>query len=179
MATATMHIPGTVSRHRFMVGVMGGIGAVIAFVYLGLIVRYLYPKAGGTTPPLKVKLTAGGVSDPQSGGYHPFANGVAGPIMYPMTEDRSVVVGVFVEKKDATGPLSPANLRVIEQTCTHLGCPVAWAPADNLFECPCHGSQFYRDAAVHRGPALKPLMQHDFSFAGDTLTIRERKAQPA
>jgi Rieske Fe-S protein len=176
MAAAVTHLHGTVNRNRFMLGVMGGIGAVIGLFYLGSIVRYLYPKAGGDTPPLNVKLAADGVTDTQSGGYHSFKNGVAGPIIYPMSEDQSVVVGVFVEKKAVAGPLSATNLMVVEQTCTHLGCPVAWTPADNLFECPCHGSAFNRDASVHRGPALLPLMQHEFTLAGDTLTIGKRTA---
>jgi Rieske Fe-S protein len=176
MATTMTRTRGTVSRDRFMIGVMGGIGAVIALFYLGTIVRFLYPKNAGATPPLKLKLSADGVTEPRSGSYHAFKKGVAGPVFYPMTEDRSVVVGIFVEKKDAAGALTAGNLRVAEQTCTHLGCPVAWVALDNLYECPCHGSEFNRDLSVHHGPALKPLMEHKFTLDGDALTIRERTA---
>jgi len=174
MATVAEQRGGAISRHRFMVWTIGFISATISLAYLGTIVRYLYPKNAGNTPPMKAKLTPGGVIDPHSGGLHRFENGVAGPLMYPMTEDSSVVVGVFVEKKDPSGPLTAQNLLIAEQTCTHLGCPVNWVPGDNKYECPCHGSQFRRDLSVAHGPALRPLMHHEFALEGETLTIGKR-----
>ena len=175
MQTTLTTGPRRVSRSRFMLAVLGGTSAAIGLVYGGVILRYLYPSAGGTTPPLRVKIDPAGITDPQSGAHLAFANGVAGPIYYPTVADKSVVVGVFVGKEDAAGPLSPANVRVIEETCTHLGCPVAWVPGDNRFECPCHGSQFNRDRSVYRGPAQQPLWAHGFSLSEDELTILGRQ----
>jgi Rieske Fe-S protein len=54
--------------------------------------------------------------------------------------------------KDASGAVS-----VFATNCSHLGCSVAWTPADNLFECPCHGSRFNIDGQVAHGPAVYPL----------------------
>lgn len=45
----------------------------------------------------------------------------------------------------------------LNAVCTHLGCVVPWAPANNKFMCPCHGSQYSPDGAVVRGPAPLPL----------------------
>jgi Rieske Fe-S protein len=174
MATRAAPLPGAISRQRFMVGAIGLVGTVIGLIYLGIIVRYLYPKGGSATPPLRVKVSDAGVFHPESRAFMPFRNGVAGPINYAMNEAGSTIVGVFVEKKDPSGPLTAANLRVPEQTCTHLGCPVPWVAQDNQFECPCHGSIFRRDLSVKHGPAPRPLMQHKFTLEGDTLTILER-----
>jgi Rieske Fe-S protein len=173
MATRAAQPADTVSRNRFMLTVLGGIGTAIGVFYVASILRYLYP-SGANTPHLTVSLNDQGVVDPTSGTLLPFKNGVAGPFEYPMVADKSVVVGVFVEKISAGGPLATDNLRVVEQTCTHLGCPVSWVATDNRFECPCHGSQFNRDLSVYHGPAADPLHTHAFDLSGSNLTIMGR-----
>ncbi len=171
MAATAAKAPETVSRNRFMLGVLTVGGAAIALTYVGVIVRYLYPKSS-ETPPLKVSLSEAGVVDPGgSGATLPFDNGVAGPFFYPTVPNKSVVVGMFIEKIKASGPIAADNIRAVEQTCTHLGCPVAWVGADNRFECPCHGSQFNRDLSVYHGPAEDPLWHHDFTLAPDGSSI--------
>jgi menaquinol-cytochrome c reductase iron-sulfur subunit len=44
--------------------------------------------------------------------------------------------------------------------CTHLGCPVRWMPAAELFLCPCHGGVYYKDGTVAAGPPPKPLTRY-------------------
>jgi len=44
--------------------------------------------------------------------------------------------------------------------CTHLGCPIRWLPAANLFMCPCHGGVYYSDGTVASGPPPRPLFQY-------------------
>jgi len=172
----------TVTRNRFMIGVLGGVSALIGLFYVFVAFFGEYPN-NTASPPLPVDINDQGVTD-SSGTFYPFGkdssgldhNGVAGPFNYPTIADRSVVVGVFVEKIDAGGPIAASNLRVVEQTCTHLGCPVNWVPSDNRFECPCHGSQFRRDLSVYHGPAADPLHQHDFVLQPGRLTIEGRKS---
>jgi Rieske Fe-S protein len=175
MAIRAAQPANTVSRNRFMVTVLGGIGTAIGVFYVATLLRYLYP-SGSNTPHLTVALNDQGVTDPNSGSLLPFQNGVAGPFEYPTVPDRSVVVGVYVEKISASGPLAANNLRIVEQTCTHLGCPVSWVAGDNRFECPCHGSQFHRDLSVAHGPAAAPLHTHAFDLAGNKLTILGRNS---
>jgi Rieske Fe-S protein len=158
-----------------MLATLGGIGTAIGVFYVAVILRYLYPN-GANTPRLTVKVNDTGVTDPNSGSLLPFKNGVAGPFEYPMLADKSVVVGVFVEKISASGPLATDNLRIVEQTCTHLGCPVSWVASDNRFECPCHGSQFNRNLTVYHGPADQPLHTHAFDLSGNSLTIMGRNS---
>src|SRR5579863_6072406 len=100
MAATAAKAPGSMSRNAFMLGVLTLGGTAIGVFYVGVILRYLYPKNAGDTPPLKVTLSDAGVTVPSTNSQYAFQNGVAGPIVYPTTTDGSVVVGVFVAKKD-------------------------------------------------------------------------------
>jgi Rieske Fe-S protein len=56
-------------------------------------------------------------------------------------------------------------LMAFDDRCTHLGCRQKWNPARELFECPCHGSEFDVAGNVKRGPATKPMPR---LFVGDS-----------
>jgi Rieske Fe-S protein len=58
--------------------------------------------------------------------------------------------------RDETGQLHAVSAR-----CTHLGCIVAFNPAEQAWECPCHGSRFAPDGQILQGPAVRPLEKHD------------------
>jgi Rieske Fe-S protein len=41
--------------------------------------------------------------------------------------------------------------------CPHMKCVVNWNPAEQTWDCPCHGSRFTGDGRVIHGPALTNL----------------------
>jgi cytochrome b6-f complex iron-sulfur subunit len=53
----------------------------------------------------------------------------------------------------------PDGVRAIYRVCTHLGCLYEWKDQTFRFECPCHGSKFYKDGKFIEGPAPRSLDQ--------------------
>ncbi|WP_085508601.1 FAD-dependent oxidoreductase [Thalassobacillus devorans] len=54
--------------------------------------------------------------------------------------------------KDKSGKVS-----LVDTTCTHMGCDLAWNNSERSWDCPCHGSRFTVEGNVIEGPATKPL----------------------
>jgi Rieske Fe-S protein len=49
------------------------------------------------------------------------------------------------------------GLLAVSALCTHMGCVVAWNPAEQSWDCPCHGSRFLPDGTLIQGPATANL----------------------
>ncbi len=61
--------------------------------------------------------------------------------------------------------------RILSGTCTHLGCIVRWAEAENRFACPCHSGFYTREGEVISGPPPKPLKVLESVIEDGTLYI--------
>ncbi len=52
-----------------------------------------------------------------------------------------------------------AGIKAMYKVCTHLGCLYEWDSLNYRFQCPCHGSRFWLDGGLMRGPATRGLDQ--------------------
>ncbi|MFE3546678.1 ubiquinol-cytochrome c reductase iron-sulfur subunit [Nocardia sp. NPDC059177] len=74
-----------------------------------------------------------------------------------LTTIAAVPVGGGVVAGDTVVTQPAAGTFVgLSSTCTHAGCRVTTV-ANGTINCPCHGSRFTLDGAVHNGPARDPL----------------------
>lgn len=62
--------------------------------------------------------------------------------------------GVWVVKLEGEEAVT-----VLDDKCPHLGCKPNWNATRNIFECPCHGSEFDMNGNVKKGPASRRMPQ--------------------
>jgi arsenite oxidase small subunit len=66
---------------------------------------------------------------------------------------------------------SDGDIVAYSALCTHMGCPVGYDAATNVFQCPCHFSQFdvARDAMLVNGPATQHLPRVALEIEGQDI----------
>lgn len=67
-----------------------------------------------------------------------------------------------------------ASFTAVDQYCTHAAGNLNWQPAQNIFSCPVHGSQFNADGSliVGSGPASRSLRKYAITVNNNTLTVQ-------
>jgi cytochrome b6-f complex iron-sulfur subunit len=66
------------------------------------------------------------------------------------------------------------SLYALLTVCTHLGCLTGFFPAESLFKCPCHGSNFSLDGDPVAGPAPVPLYRLALSLSEDGQIVVDK-----
>ncbi len=65
--------------------------------------------------------------------------------------------------------------KALYMVCVHLGCLYKWVPANNRFECPCHGSKYTHDGYYIEGPATRSLDTFEVSVESDKVLVHTGK----
>jgi cytochrome b6-f complex iron-sulfur subunit len=66
------------------------------------------------------------------------------------------------------------KLYALLTVCTHLGCLTGFFPAEGLFKCPCHGSNFSLQGDPLAGPAPVPLYRLALSLGEDGQIVVDK-----
>jgi cytochrome b6-f complex iron-sulfur subunit len=105
-----------------------------------------------------------------------FKAGVPGDYQAETVSDRwAKEHQVWIVRKDD-------ELYALLTVCTHLGCLTAFFPAEGLFKCPCHGSNFSLQGDPLAGPAPVPLYHLAVSLCEDGQIVvdkNRRENRPA
>lgn len=104
-------------------------------------------------------------------------------IGYP-TDFAQGVNQQFLQSNRLWVVLEPGRLFVIFARCTHLGCTPDWLPQQNMFHCPCHGSEYDPEGINFAGPAPRPMdrckvtLQSNGTIVADSskLFMQDRRA---
>lgn len=65
-----------------------------------------------------------------------------------------------------------ASVRVLDSTCTHLGCRTRFNPETMQIECPCHGGVYDTSGRVISGPPPSPLAAVPTRIDGDRVMVQ-------
>ena len=65
--------------------------------------------------------------------------------------------------------------KALYMVCVHLGCLYKWVPANNRFECPCHGSKYTHDGFYIEGPATRSLDTFEVTDEADKVIVHTGK----
>ncbi|MBM4328682.1 MAG: Rieske (2Fe-2S) protein [Deltaproteobacteria bacterium] len=70
------------------------------------------------------------------------------------------------------------DILALDDRCPHLGCRPRWNEEAQIYQCPCHGSEFDRDGNPKRGPATRGMSKLGIDRIGeDRIVLREIAAK--
>lgn len=141
----------------FVLGVQGLIAAVTTFVVGG---AALAPSFGASR---RAWQRATAVADLVDGAPTPVTLRIIRQDGYRQVVDRRIV---YVQRDGADG------VRVLDSTCTHLGCRTRYDAESKHFVCPCHGGVYDVDGSVLDGPPPAPLRRLDARIDNGDVVVQ-------
>lgn len=154
---------GGISRREFLYYIWGASIALLTLQGAGLLVWFLIPRFregefGGT-------FTVGIDELPEINGE---PNNFADGRFWLVNLDTDQPNERMYQAEDEPEPIR--GVAAIYKVCTHLGCIYSWTPANNRFECPCHGSKYRLDGRRVESPAPRSLDRFLIQAIGDDET---------
>lgn len=148
---------GGISRREFLYYIWGASIALYAAQFSGLLIWFLLPRFregefGGKFT-LAVDQIPGVNEEPAN-----IPSGRFWLVNLDTTQPNDLMKKADDEAEDIIG------VAAIYKVCTHLGCIYAWTPANNRFECPCHGSKYRLDGRRIESPAPRALDRFRMEF---------------
>ena len=156
--------PVNPERRKFLAGVIGVLGGIIALIMGGSgAVYFLSPAWRGKK---ENWVEVGLATDLPEG--QPVKKEFIQRIMdgWATTESQGTV-WLLKDK----GQLTAYNPH-----CTHLGCPYRWDSAKGAFVCPCHGGTFSKDGKVVSGPPPRSLDRYGVKVENNVISILPEEA---
>jgi len=146
-----------ISRREFLYYIWGASIALYLAQFAGLMVWFLIPRfregefGGNFVLPIE------GIPD-----INQFPNNFPDGRFWLANLDSNDPNDNFELAPDESSPI--VGVVAIYKVCTHLGCIYAWTPANNRFECPCHGSKYRLDGRRIESPAPRTLDRFQLQF---------------
>lgn len=142
---------------RIIVAVQSTIGAAITYVVGGAVL------APSLASPGKNWQRAVAVADLVPGAPTPVTLRIVRQDGYRQVIDRRVV---YILHDGQNG------VRVLDSTCTHLGCLTRYDVTAKQFQCPCHGGAYDEQGAVVAGPPPAPLQRLEARIDGPDVVVQ-------
>ena len=148
--SATAEASSGISRREFLYYVWGASIALLALQGAGLLVWFLIPR-------FREGEFGGAFSVPIDDlpGTNDAPNNFPEGRFWLVNLDTNTPNELMYQASDEPNPIT--GVAAIYKVCTHLGCIYSWTPANNRFECPCHGSKYRLDGRRIESPAPRTL----------------------
>jgi menaquinol-cytochrome c reductase iron-sulfur subunit len=163
------------SRRRFIVRAMVGLGAAIAALLAIPIAGFATAPGWQAKTPPKI-LSTSVAPTLRSSEWTSVGKVVDFEVGVPkyLEVERNVVDGWVTENTPIGIQVvrtTDADVVVFDPHCTHLGCPLSWSTGAEAFVCPCHGGSFKSTGQVVSGPPPRPMIRYQTRTEGGEVFI--------